>query len=204
MRAMSTRLLTPQMARLLGNIRRANRPPFYAMTVPQARDAYIAASEVLELPRAVLARVEDIRLPAVDGTPLAARLYAPSNQTLPILLYFHGGGFTIGSLETHDSLCRQLALRSHVAVIALEYRLAPEHRFPCAVNDCWSAMQWLITPGTAARADTDSHRRFASGFLLEAAGIAWFFDHYIDHHQRSDWRFAPSTPKILKAWRRPV
>jgi acetyl esterase len=52
-------------------------------------------------------------------------------------------------------------------------------------------LQLLITPGTTAYADTDSHRRFASGYLLEAAGIEWFFDHYIDHAQRSDWRFAP-------------
>jgi acetyl esterase len=224
------------MADVLDRIRRANRPPFHALRVPEARSAYVAASEVLELPRAPLARVEDVVVPAGDGAALPARLYAASTGPLPVLLYLHGGGFTIGNLETHDSLCRQLALRSGAAVMALDYRLAPEHRFPTAVNDTWDALRWLashgagigldgsrlavggdsaggtlaavaalmardadlplrlqllITPGTTAYADTDSHRRFASGYLLEAAGIEWFFDHYIDHAQRSDWRFAP-------------
>jgi acetyl esterase len=224
------------MADVLDKIRRANRPPFYALSVPDAREAYVAASEILELPRASLTRVEDIRIPAADGSPQPARLYAPSNEVLPVLLYLHGGGFTIGNLETHDSLCRQLALRSGAAVVAYEYRLAPEHRFPVAVDDSWTAMKWLasqahtlgldgsrlavggdsaggtlsavaaihardvglplrlqllITPGTTAHADTPSHRTFASGYLLEAQGIAWFFDHYIDHADREDWRFAP-------------
>jgi acetyl esterase len=224
------------MADVLERIRRAGRPPFYRMSVPEARDAYVAASEILELPRAPLARVENFAIPAADGTPLAARLYAPSAETLPVLLYLHGGGFVIGNLETHDSLCRQLALRSGAAVVALDYRLAPEHRFPVAVDDAWAAMRWLsqhastlgldgtrlavggdsaggtlaavcaihardiglplraqvlITPGTTAHADTDSHRTFANDHLLEAEGIAWFFDHYIPTAQRSDWRFAP-------------
>ncbi|HET6599889.1 MAG TPA: alpha/beta hydrolase, partial [Burkholderiaceae bacterium] len=224
------------MAALLDNIRRAARPPFHTMSVPDARRAYETASEILELPRAPLARVEDIRIPAADGTLLAARLYASSSGPLPVLLYLHGGGFTIGNLETHDSLCRQIARRSGAAVVALDYRLAPEHRFPCAVEDAWAAMRWLsehgdrlgldaarlavggdsaggtlaavcaihardiglalcaqvlITPGTTAFADTPSHRRFAHGYLLEAEGIAWFFDQYIDPRQRSDWRFAP-------------
>jgi acetyl esterase len=224
------------MADVLDKIRRANRPPFYALSVPDAREAYVAASEILELPRASLTRVEDIRSPAADGSPQPARLYAPSNEVLPVLLYLHGGGFTIGNLETHDSLCRQLALRSGAAVVAYEYRLAPEHRFPVAVDDTWTAMKWLasqahtlgldgarlavggdsaggtlsavaaihardvglplrlqllITPGTTAHADTPSHRTFASGYLLEAQGISWFFDHYIDHADREDWRFAP-------------
>lgn len=206
------------------------------MTVPEARFAYEAASEVLELPRAPIARVEDIEVPAGDGTMLKARLYAASHDTLPVCLYLHGGGFTIGNLETHDSLCRQLALRSGAAVLALDYRLAPEHRFPCAVDDCWAALHWLarqapalglddsrlaiagdsagatlaavgaihardaglllrlqvlVTPGTAAHADAPSRTRFGQGFLLEAEGIAWFFDHYIDASQRHDWRFAP-------------
>ncbi len=140
---MSGPLLTPRMAALLDNIRRAARPPFHSMTVPDARQAYESGSEILELPRTPLARVEDIRIPAADGSGLAARVYADSRDRLPTLLYLHGGGFTIGNLETHDSLCRQIARRSGAAVVALDYRLAPEHRFPCAVDDAWAAMRWL-------------------------------------------------------------
>ncbi|HUG22211.1 alpha/beta hydrolase [Piscinibacter sp.] len=232
------------MADVLERIRRAGRPAFYELGVPEAREAYVAASEVLEVPRAALPRVEDFRIPAADGTPLPARLYAPAVRRLPVLLYLHGGGFVIGNLETHDSLCRQLALRSGAAVVALDYRMGPEHRFPTAVDDAWAAMRWLaeqgdrigldgsrlavggdsaggtlaavaaiharniglplraqvlITPGTTAHADTPSHRRFASGFLLEAQGIAWFFDHYVDAAQRGDWRFAPLLADDLDA-----
>jgi acetyl esterase len=140
---LGTHLLTPAMAGLLDRIRRAGRPPFHTMAPPAARAAYEAAAEVLEPPRAALARVEDVRVPAADRTPLHARLYAPSHERLPLLLYLHGGGFVIGSLETHDSLCRQIALRSGGAVVALDYRLAPEHRFPIAVDDTFAALRWL-------------------------------------------------------------
>ena len=133
------------MAGLLDRIRRAGRPPFHAMTPAAARAAYEAAAEVLEPPRARLARVEDFALPGGDGQPLRARLYAATHEFLPLLLYLHGGGFVIGSLETHDSLCRQLALRSGGALVALDYRLAPEHRFPAAVDDAWAAMHWLAS-----------------------------------------------------------
>ncbi len=228
--------LTAQMSGVLERIRRARRPPFHTLTPQQARAAYSAGAEVLDLPRAALTRVQDISLPGADGHPRPARLYAPSSARLPVLLFLHGGGFTIGGLETHDSLCRQLALHGGVAVVALDYRLAPEHRFPAAVEDSWAAMHWLaghaatfgldgarlavggdsaggslaavcalhardaglplalqllITPGTAAFADTPSHEAFANGYLLDAQGIAWFFGHYIDDAQRGDWRFAP-------------
>jgi acetyl esterase len=227
---MSLTLLTPAMAGLLDRIHRARRPPLHALTPAQARAAYAAGAEVLDLPRAPLARVED---GLVAGRP--ARLYAPSKVPLPGLLYLHGGGFVIGSLDTHDSLCRQLALRSGCAVVSLDYRLAPEHPFPAAVDDTWAALralvtqptahgiarlvgvggdsaggtlaavaalhardqrwplalQLLITPGTTAHADTPSHRLFADGFLLDAATIAWMFDHTIAHAHRRDWRFAP-------------
>ena len=224
------------MAGVLERIHRAGRPAFYTLTPKEARIAYRMGAEILDLPRAPIARVEELQLPGGDGAQLAARLYAPSAGKLPVLLYLHGGGFTIGGLETHDSLCRQLALRSGAAVISLDYRLAPEHRFPCAVDDCWAAMQWLvskaevlgldgsrlgvggdsaggtlaavcalhardiglplalqllITPGTTAHADTPSHRQFAQGYLLDAQSIQWFFGHYIDESQRTDWRFAP-------------
>lgn len=133
-----TQLLTPRMAGVLERIHRANRPPFHSLTPRDARLAYRMGAEILDLPRAPLPRVEDLD---VAGRP--ARLYAASNEKLPVLLYLHGGGFTIGDLETHDSLCRQLALRSGAAVMALDYRLAPEHRFPAAVDDAWAALAWL-------------------------------------------------------------
>ncbi|MFG6449117.1 alpha/beta hydrolase [Roseateles sp. BYS180W] len=230
------------MAAVLERIHRANRPAFHSLSPKQARIAYLMGAEILDLPRAPLPRVQNLSIPGPAG-PLGARLYAAQTQEagpLPVLLYFHGGGFVIGNLETHDSLCRQLALRSGAAVLALDYRLAPEHVFPAAVDDCWAALRWLvsqaselgldaqrvavggdsaggtlaavtalhardirqqlgvalslqllITPGATAHADTDSHRRFAQGHLLDAEGIAWFFDHYIEPTQREDWRFAP-------------
>jgi acetyl esterase len=230
------------MAQLLDNMRRARRPPLHTIGVGHARQAYAAGAEILDLPRAALPRVEELRIDARDGAKLRARLYATSHADLPALLYLHGGGFTIGGLETHDSLCRQLARRSGAAVVALDYRLAPEHRFPVAVDDAWDALSWLatharaigldparlavggdsaggtlaavcaihcrdhgvplrlqvlITPGTAAQADSDSHRRYARGYLLEAEAIAWFFDQYIDRSQRRDWRFAPLEAAAL-------
>jgi acetyl esterase len=135
---LGTHLLTPAMAGLLERIRRADRPPFHAMTPMQARAAYTAAAEILEPPRAALPRVEDLQ---IAGRP--ARLYAAGHGSLPVLLYLHGGGFVIGGLETHDSLCRQFARRSGGAVLALDYRLAPEHPFPAAVADTWAALEWL-------------------------------------------------------------
>jgi acetyl esterase len=144
---MSSEFLSPRMAGLLTRIHRAQRTPFHAMAVDEARRAYEAGAEVLDLPRAPLARVQAVEVPVGDGALRPARLYAPSNGRLPALLYMHGGGFTVGGLETHDSLCRQLALRSGAAVLALDYRLAPEHRFPAAADDAWDALRWLAGQG---------------------------------------------------------
>ncbi len=152
--------LTPQMHSVLERIRRANRPPFHTLSPTEARAAYQAGAEVLDLPRAPLARVEDVQLPGGDGAVRAARLYAASHARLPALLFLHGGGFTIGGLETHDSLCRQLALHSGAAVVSLDYRLAPEHRFPAAVDDSWAAMRWLAMQGDSLGLDG---RRLAVG-----------------------------------------
>jgi acetyl esterase len=143
--------LTPKMRALLARIARANRPPLQSLSPAAARAAYEAGAEVLDFPRVPLARVEDLRLP--DGC--AARLYAASAARLPVLLYLHGGGFTVGSLETHDALCRQIAARAPVAVLALDYRLAPEHRFPAAVDDTWHALQWLQAHATSLGLDGD-------------------------------------------------
>ena len=142
--------LTPQMRSVLQRMVRAGRPPLHTLPPGQARAAYEAGADVLEVPRAELARVEDFAIRARDGHAMPARLYAPSlDAGLPVLLYVHGGGFTIGSIATHDVLCRELARRAGCMVVSLDYRLAPEHKFPTACHDAWDALAWL-----AAHADT--------------------------------------------------
>ena len=153
--------LTAPMRSVLARMARANQPALHTLTPAQARLAYEVGAGVLELPKAALARVEDLHIPARDGHLLAARLYAPSTEAgLPLLLYLHGGGFTIGSIATHDVLCRELARLAGCMVVSLDYRLAPEHRFPTASNDAWDALQWLAAQGVALGADT---RRLAVG-----------------------------------------
>jgi acetyl esterase len=215
---------------------RLGHAPMHTLAPEQARSHYEAGAGALEVPRAPLARVQDLHIPARDGQALPARLVAPSDAVLPVLLYFHGGGFTIGSVATHDTLCREISRLSGCAVLSVDYRLAPRHRFPVAVDDAWDALQWLagqgaslgldtgriavggdsaggtlatvcahfardaalplalqlmFYPGCAAWQDAPSHARYAQGFVLDKRHIDWFFAHYIDDHQREDWRFAP-------------
>ena len=147
--------LTPTMRSVLERMARAGQPPLHTLSPAQARVAYEIGSGVLEVPKAALPRVEDFFIPARDSTPLAARLYAPTLQDgLPLLLYFHGGGFTIGSIATHDTLCRELARLAGCMVMSLGYRLAPQHRFPTASDDAWDALQWLTAHAAALGADT--------------------------------------------------
>jgi acetyl esterase len=230
-------LLTPVMHGVLERMARAGHMPLHALTPQQARAAYAAGADVLELPTHPLARVEDFTITARDGFAVPVRLYAPSHAVLPVLVYFHGGGFTIGSVATHDGLCRRLSHHAGCAVLSVDYRLAPEHKFPTAAHDAWDAVQWvaqqgatraldgtrvavggdsaggtlsavcaiwardaglplalqlLFYPGTAAHQDTESHRTFAHGFVLEEPHITYFFNHYIrTPADRDDWRFAP-------------
>ncbi|MBG6073190.1 MULTISPECIES: alpha/beta hydrolase [unclassified Polaromonas] len=146
---------------VLSRMARANRPPFHTLTPVQARAAYEAGSNVLELPKQALPRVVDFGIPVRDGHVVAARLYAPSMQKLPVLLYFHGGGFTIGSINTHDGLCRQLSHLAGCAVMSVDYRLAPEHKFPVAAHDAWDTLEWLV--GHAAELGLDGHQLAVGG-----------------------------------------
>jgi len=135
--------LTPKMAGVIERMARAGHPPLHTLSPEQARAAYERGAGVLEVPKPSLDRVEDFPIPARDGHALPARLYAPSKDRLPLLLYLHGGGFTVGSIATHDTLCRVLASRSGCAVVSLDYRLAPAHRFPVAYEDAWDALALL-------------------------------------------------------------
>jgi acetyl esterase len=140
-------LLTASMRNVLQRMERAGHPPFYMLSPAQARAAYIAGSGVLELPAQQLQRVESFTIPARDGFDIPVRLYAPGGGALPVLVYFHGGGFTIGNITTHDALCRRLAHLAQCAVLSVDYRLAPEFKFPIAHEDAWDAVQWVAREG---------------------------------------------------------
>jgi acetyl esterase len=105
------------------------------------------------VPKPELARVEDFSIAARDGFAIPARLYAPSSAVLPVLVYFHGGGFTVGNIRTHDTLCRVLSQKSGCAVVSVDYRLAPAHRFPTASNDAWDAFEFIAKEGASLGLD---------------------------------------------------
>jgi acetyl esterase len=146
--------LTRAMRELIDRMQLAGHAPMHQLTAQEARANYAKGAHILEVPKASLERVQELQVPVRDGVKLAARLYAASHAVLPVLLYLHGGGFTIGSIDTHDVLCRELARLSGAAVVSLDYRLAPEHQFPVAVNDAWDGMQWLRGQGTNLGLDT--------------------------------------------------
>jgi acetyl esterase len=148
--------LTAAMQDVIVRMERAARPPFDTLTPAQARAAYEAASGVLEITKPPGVNARDLSIPTRDGYALETRLYLPDAvhsdshglaQGLPVLLYFHGGGFTIGSIASHDILCRQFCHLAGCAVVAVNYRLAPEYKFPTASNDAWDALQWLTSHG---------------------------------------------------------
>ena len=150
-------LLTPATRLLVEHMARAKRPPLQSLPAAQARAAHDASAGLLDVPPPQLARVDALQIPTRDGAQIEARLYAPKangdGPALPVLLYYHGGGFTVGNLATHDVLCRVLSEQSGAAVISVAYRLAPEHRFPTAVHDAWDALDWLVRDAGALGLD---------------------------------------------------
>ena len=147
-------LLTTTMRGVLDRIARAGHPPMHALSPAQAKQAYEAGAGVLDIPSHKLVRVDDLKIPARDGFELPARLFAPASaHPLPVLLYFHGGGFTVGSVATHEPLCRHLAHLAHCAVVSVDYRLAPEWQFPTAVHDAWDSLAWLRANAATLRLD---------------------------------------------------
>lgn len=146
-------LLNPDMHQLLERMARAPFVPLHARTPSQARDAYEKGASVLDLAPARIDHIENFTITARDGYALPVRLYLPraalDHTPLPVLVFFHGGGFVVGSLATHDSLCRTLCHLANCAVLAVDYRLAPEYRFPVAFEDAWDALAWMVQTGAS-------------------------------------------------------
>jgi acetyl esterase len=125
----------------------AGRPAYETLTPAEARAYYLAAGPATNPEPPKLARVEPLSIPAAHGA-IPARVYTPmssrtANGRAPCLVFFHGGGFVIGDLDSHDVVCRKLAHEGELVVISVDYRLAPEHRFPAAVDDTITATSWI-------------------------------------------------------------
>jgi len=141
----SAESLDPQAKALLKQVEQSGAPLYHELDPIEARKLYELASQKLRGDPPLPFKVEEISIPGTDAT-LAATLYRPNNQQhLPALLFFHGGGFTLGSRKTHDTVCRRLCVDAECLVISVDYRLAPEARFPAAVDDAWAALNWLAS-----------------------------------------------------------
>lgn len=120
-------------------------PKMHEVDAATARMMMRTMGQLTELPRGELARVEDFTIASPHGHPIPARLYstvAKGGPAAPVLVFYHGGGWVIGDLETHDPLCAEICRGLGMTVVSIDYRLAPEHRFPAATEDCLAATRW--------------------------------------------------------------
>ena len=120
-------------------------PQMHEVDPDTARLMMRTMGHLTETPRGDIARVADFAIPGDGGHSIPARLYSPTATAKdgPVLVYYHGGGWVIGDLETHDPLCAEIARQLGMTVISIDYRLAPEHRFPAATEDCLAATRWI-------------------------------------------------------------
>ena len=139
-------MLHPQARALLTMIEERNLPPTHTLSPADARKYYLERRFFSQPAAPEMALVRDLTAPGPHGD-IALRLYRPlgskAEAVLPVLVYYHGGGWVIGDLDTHDVLCRELANGAGCCVIAVDYRMGPEHRFPAAVDDCLAATYWV-------------------------------------------------------------
>ena len=149
-----SRVMDPK-AQIVGEFVKSVRVPGYFPPLPELRQQLRTMVTLMDEPAPALPRIEDIRIPGVAGE-IPARVYAPhtTRALSPAVAYFHGGGWVQGDLETHHGLCARLALHGDALVVAIDYRLAPEHKFPAGVEDAFAAYRWLRAHGRELGADT--------------------------------------------------
>ncbi|MFC1411628.1 alpha/beta hydrolase [Streptacidiphilus sp. N1-12] len=148
--------LHPQALALREHRSRSGAPPLYALTLAQARAADLADIQAAAGTPEPVAVVEERRIPGPGG-PLLLRLYRPEahGRPLPALLYLFGGGWTLGSPDTSDAICRRLANSAGCVTVSVGYRLAPEHPFPAALEDCAAALHWITAQADGLGLDPD-------------------------------------------------
>ena len=176
---LDTAPLDPALAGFLAQAAAEGHPPLESLPPPVARQVYRDLAAGLGLPAPAIASADD-RVIDGPGSPLTLRIYQPDapQGPLPLLLYVHGGGFVIGDLETHDKVCRTLCHDVAAVVVAVDYRLAPEHPFPAAVDDVACALRWIAAhahelgadPSRIALAGDSAGAQLATVAALRAAG----------------------------------
>jgi acetyl esterase len=163
--------LDPQVQALLDAAKKAGVPELWQLSPVEARKEYRRRVDRLKL-EVDIYRTEDRSIEGAAGA-IALRIYTPRKlkpaEKLPVLVWFHGGGYVIGDLDTHDSACRVLANDADCIVVAVDYRLAPEHKFPAAVDDCEAALKWVAKHAGEIQADD---RRIAVGGDSAGANLA--------------------------------
>lgn len=144
--------LNPQVEALLAMFAAMPKTDYATATAPELR-AWMDVPMAFGDPPAV-AKVEAVTLP-LEGRTLEARLFVPEGvvDPAPLLVYYHGGGWVVGTLDTHDGTCRTLARASGAAVLSIGYRLAPEHPYPAPVEDCYAALEWAAANAASLGCD---------------------------------------------------
>ena len=134
--------LDPEVKSWLDEMLSGTFTPIEQMTPEQARRQMLTACQNLA-PGPELASVKNMTTTGSHGS-IPVRVFRPDeNNKLPVIVYFHGGGWVVGGIDTHDIYCRELATHSNAVVVSVDYRLAPEYRFPTAFEDCYSATSWV-------------------------------------------------------------
>jgi len=147
--------LDPDVLLVLDMIRLAGRPPFEQLSPAEAREAYMKSRAVLQPAPEPVAEARDLTAPGPRGD-IPLRLYRPAGAgaaSLPGLVYYHGGGWLLGGIESHDVVCRRFANAAGCVVVSVDYRMAPEHRFPAAVDDSAAATRFVIEQAEALGID---------------------------------------------------
>ena len=149
-------MLDPQAQALMQLMIDKGVPPVHTMTPEEARASYRSRRAFTQPDAPEVFKVED-KLVSANGVSVPVRVYhphaAPSHSTLPGLVYLHGGGWTIGDLDTHDVLCRSLCLQAGIVVVAVDYRMGPEHKFPAAYDDSVAAFNWTVAQAASLGID---------------------------------------------------
>jgi len=146
-------LLDPKLQELLKELENEGNPPNYTLPVAEVRrlsrenvERFAGTKPTVALAKNILIQTGDTRIPA--------RVYVPRMQNdLPALVYFHGGGWVVGDLDTSDWLCRSISLAADCTVFSVDYRLAPENKFPTPLEDCYQATRWIAKGGYESYAD---------------------------------------------------